>query len=229
MTTRARTFSDVSWRFIAALIVGTGAGFVVAQPLGLAAALISGWGVAAVVEVVWVLVFTWRMDAKQTRAHATREDPGRRISRIVSIVGSVASLGAVAVVLFQTKSAPIGEAVALGFISILGVAASWLLIQTNYMLRYAHIYFDEPVGGIDFHGGASEDGLARGGDPMYTDFIYFSVGLGMTYQVADTNVSSNAIRRVVIGQTMLAWIFATVIIATVINLVAGIGPPTPAP
>jgi uncharacterized membrane protein len=57
---------------------------------------------------------------------------------------------------------------------------------------------------------------------MYTDFIYFAVGLGMTYQVADTNVTSNAIRRVVIGQTVLAWIFATVIIANVINLVVGI-------
>ena len=93
------------------------------------------------------------------------------------------------------------------------VAASWFLIQTNYMLRYAHEYFEQPVGGIDFHG--SED-------PMYTDFIYFAVGLGMTYQVADTNVTSNAIRRIVIGQTVLAWVFATVIIANVINLVVGI-------
>ncbi len=207
----------MKWRFVVALVLGVGAGIAMSQWLGVAAGLISGWGVAALVEVVLVLVFTWPMDGARTRAHATREDPGRRISRFVSIIGSVASLGAVAVVIFQTRSAPVAEAVALGLISIFGVGASWVLIQTNYMLRYAHVYFDEPVGGIDFHGSSD--------DPMYTDFIYFAVGLEMTYQVADTNVNSNTIRRIVIGQTVLAWIFATVIIATVINLVAGIAPP----
>lgn len=200
-----------------ALVAGMIVGVVVSRWLGLAAGLITGWGVGALVEVIWVLAFTWRMDGPRTRAHATREDPGRRISRFVSVLGSVASLGAVIVVIYQTRSAPFDEALTLGMLSIFGVGASWVLIQTNYMLRYAHVYFDDPVGGIDFHG-TSED-------PMYTDFIYFSVGLGMTYQVADTNVNSNAIRRIVIGQTVLAWIFATVIIATVINLVAGIAPP----
>ncbi len=45
----------------------------------------------------------------------------------------------------------------------------------------------------------------------------------MTYQVADTDVGSRAIRRIVIGQTMLAYLFGAVILATVINLVAGLG------
>ena len=35
---------------------------------------------------------------------------------------------------------------------------------------------------------------------MYSDFGYFSVGLGMTYQVSDTNLSANEIRRIVVAQ-----------------------------
>lgn len=207
--------ADVLWRFVVSIATGVAVGILVGPALGLAAGLLAGWGAAAMVAVLWVLVYTWPMDAERTRAHATREDPGRRLSRLISIVGSVASLGAVAVVLVQTKSAPLFEAVLLAAIAVGSVAASWFLIQANYMLRYAHVYFDDPVGGIDFHGASA---------PMYTDFIYFAVGLGMTYQVADTNVTTNGIRRIVIGQTVLAWIFATVIIATVINLVTGIGP-----
>ena len=84
----------------------------------------------------------------------------------------------------------------------------------DYMLRYAHLYYTEPIGGIAFN---------QREDPMYTDFAYFSVGLGMTYQVADTNVSQNVIRRTVIAQTLLAYLFGAVILATVINLVAGLG------
>lgn len=57
---------------------------------------------------------------------------------------------------------------------------------------------------------------------MYSDFGYFSLGLGMTYQVADTNVQANEFRRLVVAQTLLAYLFGAVILATVINLVSGI-------
>ena len=46
------------------------------------------------------------------------------------------------------------------------------------MLRFAHIYYADPVGGIDFN---------QDEDPLYTDFVYFSVGLGMGYQVGDSD------------------------------------------
>jgi uncharacterized membrane protein len=58
---------------------------------------------------------------------------------------------------------------------------------------------------------------------MYTDFVYVAVGLGMTYQIADTNLSTNEMRRIVISQTLLAYLFGAVILATVINLVTGLG------
>lgn len=85
--------------------------------------------------------------------------------------------------------------------------------------HYARIYFElgpdgEPLRGINFN---------QAEDPQYTDFVYFSVGLGMTYQVADTNVTRNAVRRMVIGQTLLGYLFGAGIMATVINLVAGLG------
>ncbi|MBU4464990.1 MAG: DUF1345 domain-containing protein, partial [Actinobacteria bacterium] len=48
-------------------------------------------------------------------------------------------------------------------------------------------------------------------------------GLGMTYQVSDTNITRNDIRRIVIAQTMLAYLFGAVILATVINLVTQLG------
>ncbi|HOA86056.1 MAG: DUF1345 domain-containing protein [Microbacteriaceae bacterium] len=214
MTTAKRWFSDVKWRLLVSLALGVAAGVVVGQWLSVAAGLIVGWSVAALIEVVGVLAFLWPMDGARTREHATGEYPGRQISRAVSMIGAIASLGAVGVVLLQSRSAHDAQVLILGGIGVLGVAASWLLIQTNYMLRYASAFYGDPVGGIDFHGGPDYA-------PMYTDFIYFSVGLGMTFQVADTDLTSNEMRRIAIGQTMLGWLFSTVIIATVINLVVG--------
>ncbi len=147
-------------------------------------------------------------------SHARAEDPGRSAARVVAIAGSIASLGAVAVVLLQTRSVGERESFLLAGIAVLAVASSWALIQVDYMVRYAHVYYADPEGGIDFN---QEE------EPMYSDFAYFSVGLGMTYQVADTNVSTNGIRRIVIAQTLLAYLFGAVILATVINLVTGLG------
>ena len=44
----------------------------------------------------------------------------------------------------------------------------------------------------------------------------------MTYQVSDTDVSSTDIRSVVLRHRLLFYLFGTVILATTINLVAGL-------
>lgn len=195
---------------LAGIIAGTAAGLA----LGVAAGLLAGWTALALVDVVWVVLVVWRMDATQTRAHATIEDPGRRLARVIALVGSLASIAAVLVVVVQARHADGWTAFALAGICVLSVAASWSLIQVDYMLRYARMYYAEPAGGIVFN---------QDTDPEYTDFAYFSVGLGMTYQVADTNVTTNPIRRLVIAQTMLAYLFGALILGTIINLITGLG------
>lgn len=201
-------------RGLVSLAAGLVAGIAVTPFLGFAAGLLAGWAALSLTNLAIVVPRVWRMDAAQTRAHATAEDPGRRLARLIALVGSVASLGAVAVVLLQARQADNVTSFLLAAIAVVEVAASWGLIQVDYMLRYAHLYYLEPAGGIDFN---------QTDDPMYTDFAYFSLGLGMTYQVSDTNVSLNAIRRTVIAQTLLAYMFGAVILATVINLVTGLG------
>jgi len=206
--------SRAAVRELLSVVSGVAVAVVVSPLLGVAAGLLAGWAALATVDVVWVLVLVWPMDAARTRSHARIEDPGRRMARAVAVAGSVASLAAVAVVLFQTRDADEVTAFLLAGIAVVAVASSWALIQVDYLLRYARIYYGEPGGGIDFN---------QDEPPAYTDFAYFSVGLGMTYQVADTNVRRNDIRRTVIAQTLLAYLFGAVILATVINLVTSLG------
>ena len=200
-------------RAIVAIAAGAVAAAATVPALGFAAALLVGWSVLALTSVIWVLVMVWPMDAERTRAHATTEDPGRQLARLVALVGSLVSLGAVGIVLVQTRERSQAEALLLAAIAVVSVVSSWALVQVDYMLRFAARYYAEPVGGIDFN---------QDEDPEYTDFAYFAVGLGMTYQVADTSVRTNEIRRIVIAQTLLAYLFGSVILASIINLVAGI-------
>jgi uncharacterized membrane protein len=200
-------------RAVVAVVAGVVAAAVTIPFLGFAAALLVGWAVLALTSVIWVLLTVWPMDAAQTRAHATGEDPGRQLARLIALIGSLVSLGAVGIVLIQTRERSQAEALLLAGIALVSVVSSWALVQVDYMLRYAARWYAEPVGGINFN---------QDEDPEYTDFAYFAVGLGMTYQVADTNVRTNEIRRIVIAQTLLAYVFGSVILASIINLVAGI-------
>lgn len=210
----AETRPAILTRGVASLAAGAVVGVAVTPLLGLAAGLLAGWAALSLTSLLIVVPKVWRMDAAQTRSHATVEDPSRRLTRLIALVGSIASLGAVAVVLFQARHADELTSFLLAGTSVVAVAASWGLIQVDYMLRYAHMYYAEPGGGIEFN---------QDEDPVYTDFAYFSLGLGMTYQVADTDVTANAIRRTVIAQTLLAYLFGAVILATVINLVTSLG------
>lgn len=204
----------VRLRWIIAVLGGACAAGATGPVLGFAAGLLAGWAVLALITSTWVLLEVWGMDAEATRAHATVEDPGRRVARIVATIGSVASLAAVLVVAVQAQRTSGPESYLLAGIAVLSVASSWLLIQVNYLLHYAKAYYQAGASGIDFN---------QQEPPEYTDFAYFSLGLGMTYQVADTNVTSNAIRRIVIAQTLLGYLFGAGIIATAINLITNLG------
>lgn len=194
-----------------AVIVGIVVAILIIPVVGIAAGALAGWGVCALVAAGWSLLIIWPMDAVRTRTHATGEDPGRRTSRIIALVGSLASIAAVVVVLIEhgTSSGPL--ALTLAGIALVSVAASWLVIQATYVLRLADEYYSDPVGGIEF---AEE--------PAYTDFVYVSFGVGLTYQIADTNLTTNQMRRIVIGQSLLGYLFGAVILGTVINLLSGL-------
>ncbi|WP_345803126.1 DUF1345 domain-containing protein [Microbacterium sp. AZCO] len=211
---RAPIHSNVILRSTIALAAGLAVGVWLWNVLDPWAGILGGWGTAAAIASGWILIVVWRMDAAQTRAHARAEDPGRRTARIIAVFASVASLVAVAAVLIQVQHAPPVEAWVLAGIALVAVAASWTLIQTDYLLRIAAIYYRDPVGGIDFN---------QDEDPMYTDFAYISFGLGMAYQIADTNLRTNELRRIVLAQMLISYAFGAIILATVINLVAGLG------
>ena len=94
------------------------------------------------------------------------------------------------------------------------VVLSWLAVQTVFTLRYAHLYYSEgEVGGIDFHDEEAPD---------YGDFAYLAFTVGMTYQVSDTNVGSKRIRTIVRRHALLSYMFGVAVIATTINVAAGL-------
>lgn len=157
------------------------------------------------------LSVTMRMDAAETRERLIDVEPSRSETDLIVVLAAVAALAGVAVMLLS--SPPEDEKVAEAVLAIATVSSAWVAIHTIYAMRYARHYISAEPGCIDFN---SED------PPQFSDFAYLSFTLGMTYQVSDTNLSTPAVRKIVLHHTLLSYLLGTGVIATTINLVAGL-------
>jgi len=206
---RANAATRLGLALAAGVVVGVATAVATAGTL----APMIGWDAAAVVYLLGTWLSVGSLDAEQTRAHATREDPSTGLSDLLLLVAAVASLGAVGLVLAGAPHAGGAQPgrIALGIGS---VALAWAVVHTLYSLHYARLYYTPPEGGISF-GDSTEP-------PSYADFAYVAFTIGMTYQVSDTAVGVRRIRAAVMRQSLLSFLFGTVIISATVNLVAGL-------
>jgi len=199
------------------LLVSFGAGVAVSVAAGLVnagrMAPLSGWDIMALVYGGWTWFTIWPLGAAAAEADANREDPGRDLTDLVLLSAAVASLVAVGAVLLGVGGAGGYTKYLLAALALVSVFLSWALVHTVYTLKYARLYYAGTPGGIDFNGT---------GAPDYHDFAYLAFTIGMTFQISDTNLQSKQIRRTVLRHAWLSFPLVTVIIATAINLVAGL-------
>ncbi|HYQ62930.1 DUF1345 domain-containing protein [Actinophytocola sp.] len=185
---------------VAGVVAGMVAGVLTDAPLG----VIAGITATELFFVVTGWITLWRMDADATRDNTRRQDFRPLLEEILVVAVALCGLVGV-VVLLLLRNSPVVASIALA-----GVFLAWAALHLMYATRYAHLYYLDPAGGIDFNSPEP---------PAYRDFLYFSYNLGMTYQVSDTSVSSTVIRGVVLRHTLLSYVFGTGILATTINLV----------
>jgi len=201
-------------RLTVAAILGAAVGLVVSPFVDGGLSILVAWDVTAATLVLWIWLVIGPMDAERTRAFATREDASRALTRALLLAASTASLLGVLYALVRASEADGWTKAAFTVTGVATVVISWTVVHTMFALRYAHLYYDEPAGGIDF----KDDGLP----PAYLDLAYVAFTVGMTFQVSDTDISSTLIRRAVLRHALLSYLFGTVIVASAINIIAGL-------
>jgi uncharacterized membrane protein len=207
---RMRT-ATAGQRVTVAMLAGAVAGVVVSLVTVPSAAVLAGWDVAVVIYLVWVFIAVWRLNPGTTARLAKREDGSSAVAELVVLAAGTAMLVAVGFALVRAGQAAGGMKAMLVTLGLVSVVLSWTVVHTVYALRYARAYYSEPVGGIEFN---------EAEPPTYTDFAYFAFTVGMTFQVADTNITSKAVRRITLYHALLSYLFGAVLLGLVINVVA---------
>jgi uncharacterized membrane protein len=175
-------------------------------------AVLVGWDTTALAFVVWVFGLVRNKDSDETAELATREDDSRFAAELVLVSASVASLAGVGLGLVKAAQEHGGTEAAITAVAVLSVMLAWAAVQTVFTLRYARLYYREGRG-IDFNEDAPPD---------YRDFAYLAVTIGMTYQVSDTDLKAKLVRRTATRHALLSYLFGTVVVAMMINVVAGL-------
>lgn len=200
-------------RVIASFVIGIAVAYGIGLFAGWKYAPLVGWDAAAIVFLLWIALSLRGRGPKETARLATREDPTHATADVILVLASIISLGAVVALLVEAGSATGAIKIALVALALLSVILSWLMIHTVYILKYARLYYKNDSG-IDFYSKVP---------PRYSDFAYIAFTIGMTFQVSDNNFTTNEFRRTVLRHALLSFLFGTIILATVINIIAGLG------
>lgn len=199
-------------RLTAAAVLGTAVGlFAPADPIMRA---LFGWNAGVWFYLALMAWLTCRAKADAVRRTAEIEDENAGLVLVTVCVAALASLAAIGFELAGNQGA--GTQGLHLTITALTVIGSWLMIGVIFALHYARLFYTseakEPV--LRF-----AEGLDK---PDYWDFLYFSFTLNVAVQTSDVGVASPALRRVVLGHSLIGFVFNTAILGFSINIAAGL-------
>lgn len=147
------------------------------------------------------------------RRHADANDANRGL--VLGITGLVA-LVVMAAIAGELPGARDGNLASVAKL-VVTLLLIWLFTNCVYALHYAHDYYAAGAGGGD-SGGIDFPGTPQ---PAYSDFLYFALTLGMTFQTSDTDITARRIRNVALFHSFTAFLFNIGVIAFTINALGG--------
>lgn len=192
-------------RLVVAGALGLGAGAVTGMLVHVDYVLLAGWDIFVLALVVQILYDFASETPDETAKTAQSEAMGHAVVDTIVVAACIVSLGAV-VALITGKNAGLWHIV----FGLASIVLSWVTVHVLFTLRYATLYYHDVEGGIDFN----DEKQQR---PRFSDFVYLAFTIGMTYQVSDNVITDYRIRRTVLTQALVSFVFGVVIIASTIN------------
>lgn len=171
------------------------------------------WDIGAGLYLTLAWIMFGRATVEHMRWRARAQDDGAALVLLVTVAGAIASLAAITLELSGFKAyPPLRQGLHIGLVA-LTFATSWLLVHTSFALHYAHAYYvsigREHTPPLEF---------PRQEAPMYMDFLYFSMIIGMTSQTADVAITTTRMRRLAMAHGVIAFVFNTALLALTINI-----------
>jgi uncharacterized membrane protein len=193
--------------FFVLLLAGIGTALVF---LSRAKALMIGFDLAAAIFLLSCLPL-FRHEAEKMRQAARENDANRKVLLVLTLILTLVILVTVAGEMVGPRHPTVAEKLLIAAT----LALAWAGANMVYALHYAHLFYTSDEHGKDLAG------LVFPGDrtePDYADFVYFSFTIGVALQTSDVVIASPAIRRVVTGHSVAAFVYNLGILALAVSV-----------
>ena len=183
------------------------------------------WSILSRVLVCWnggiilflTLISIWmtRLTAAQICTKYIEEDSTAPFILVLVVFAAVASLFAIVEPLATIRHVSGSVRTAHFALAALTLINSWLLVPTMFTTHYADMFYSAAADDRPLH-------FPNTPDPVFWDFAYFSFTIAAACQTADVSTQHADIRRVVIGHTLISFLFNASILGFAINVTAGL-------
>lgn len=202
-------------RLTAAILLGTGVGILTPAD-SLVSKILIGWNAGVWLYLLLMLWLTVRSKAPDVKRIAEMEDENAGWVLALVSIAALASLATITLELAGSKDLETTRKLMHYGFTALTVIGSWLLIGVIFSLHYARLYYiwDGKEPALRF-----AEGLTT---PNYWDFLYFSFTIGVAVQTSDVGVATRSMRKIVLAQSLIGFLFNTAILGFSINIAAGL-------
>lgn len=178
--------------------------------------ILIGWNSGVWTYLVLMLWLTVRSRADDVKRIAEVEDENAGLVLFIVCIAAIASLATITLELAGSKDLETSRRLLHYGFTGMTVIGSWLLIGVIFSVHYARLFYTwngkDPA--LRF-----AEGLLT---PNYWDFLYFSFTIGVAVQTSDVGVATRGLRKIVLAQSLIGFLFNTAILGFSINIAAGL-------
>ena len=209
-------FARTRPRLATAIVAGAAVGLVLPLQGNPVARALIGWNVTVWFYLCLMGWLMMRASHARVRAIAEQEDKGAVVILAVMSMAAIVSFAAIILELSSVKNLSLSHRLAHYVFTGATVFGSWCLVATLFTFHYARVFYRSPIGRRALCFPDNE------GNPDYWDFLYFSFTIAVAAQTSDISVRSRSMRKTVLAQSILSFLFNVAILGLSINIAASL-------
>jgi uncharacterized membrane protein len=206
-------------RLVIAIVIGAAISVCLPSDWQAITRALTGWNVgvwAYLFSTAWLVLYA---NHEKVRAIAEREDNTAVAVLSILSIAAIVSLAAIVFELATSRTVSAHERLGHYAFTVATVLGSWLLVGTLFTFHYARAFYNARA---DARPLSFPDGEPN---PDYWDFLYFSFTIAVAVQTSDVVIKSRSMRKLVLAQSVLSFLFNAAILGLSINIAAGlVGP-----
>jgi uncharacterized membrane protein len=197
------------------LLIGCAVFFFLPQQWSVLSRVLVCWNVGVALFLALIFIWMTRLTAEQICSRYIEEDESGPVILVLVTFAALLSLVAIVEPLATIKQVSGSERAAHFALAALTLADSWVLVPVMFTTHYADRFYSVLADARPLR-------FPETPMPVFWDFAYFSFTIAAACQTSDVSTADAGIRKVVIAQTLISFLFNATILGFAINVTAGL-------